>query len=126
MHIAGKGALVVGGASGLGQATAVLLAERGASVVVADRDATLGPEVAAAIGGRFVEADVTDEDPVAAAVAAHAMAGPLRMAATCAGIGWADRMLPHDGTVQTVAGFEKVVRVNLFGTFNVLRLAAAA
>jgi NAD(P)-dependent dehydrogenase (short-subunit alcohol dehydrogenase family) len=93
---------------------------------VADRDATLGPKVAAAIGGRFVETDVTDEDAVAAAVAAAAESRPLRMAVNCAGIGWADRLLRRDGTVHPAAGFEKVVRVNLLGTFNVLRLAAAA
>ncbi|HET9772775.1 MAG TPA: SDR family NAD(P)-dependent oxidoreductase [Acidimicrobiia bacterium] len=126
MHIAGQGALVFGGASGLGEATAFLLAERGASVVVADRDTTRGPKVAAGIGGRFVETDVTDEDGVAAAVGAAGEGAPLRMAVNCAGIGWAERLLRPDGTVHAAAGFEKVVRVNLLGSFHVLRLAAAA
>ena len=126
MHIAGQGALVVGGASGLGEATAFLLAEKGASVVVADRDTARGPKVAAEIGGRFVETDVTDEEAVATAVAAFGEGAPLRVAVNCAGIGWADRLLRSDGTVHAAAGFEKVVRVNLFGSFHVLRLAAAA
>lgn len=126
MDIAGKSALVVGGASGLGEAAARLLAERGAAVVIADRDATRGAKIAAAVGGRFVEADVTDEVAVAAAVAASGEAGPLRAAVNCAGIGWADRLLRADGTVHPAAGFEKVLRVNLLGTFHVLRLAAAA
>jgi NAD(P)-dependent dehydrogenase (short-subunit alcohol dehydrogenase family) len=126
MEIAGKVALVVGGASGLGEATAALLAERGASVVVADRDAARGAKVAAGLGGRFVETDVTDEATVAAAVAAAGNTGGLRMVVNCAGIGWADRLLRPDGTVHPAAGFEKVVGVNLVGTFHVLRLAAAA
>jgi NAD(P)-dependent dehydrogenase (short-subunit alcohol dehydrogenase family) len=126
VDIVGKVALVVGGASGLGEATALLLAERGATVVVADRDAARGAKVAAGLGGRFVETDVTDESAVAAAVAAAGDAGPLRVAVNCAGIGWADRLLRSDGTVHPAAGFEKAVAVNLVGTFHVLRLAAAA
>jgi NAD(P)-dependent dehydrogenase (short-subunit alcohol dehydrogenase family) len=124
MQIDGHVAFVAGGASGLGEATARLLAERGASVVVADRDATRGEKVAAEVGGRFVAADVSDEAAVEAAMAVAAGCGPLRVAVSCAGIGWADRVLRADGSPHPAGGFEKVLRVNLLGTFNVMRLAA--
>jgi NAD(P)-dependent dehydrogenase (short-subunit alcohol dehydrogenase family) len=125
MQMEGAVALVTGGASGLGEATARLLAARGAVVVVADRDSDRGPAVAATVGGTFVAADVGDEVSVQAAVAAAAEVGPLRAVISCAGIGWADRVLRPDGTVHPAAGFEKVLRVNLLGTFNVLRFAAS-
>jgi NAD(P)-dependent dehydrogenase (short-subunit alcohol dehydrogenase family) len=124
MQIDGHVAFVAGGASGLGEATARLLAERGASVVVADRDTTRGEKVAAEVGGRFVAADVSDEAAVEAAMAVAAGCGPLRVAVSCAGIGWADRVLRADGSPHSAGGFEKVLRVNLLGTFNVMRLAA--
>jgi NAD(P)-dependent dehydrogenase (short-subunit alcohol dehydrogenase family) len=124
MQIDGQVAFVAGGASGLGEATARLLAERGATVVVADRDATRGEKVAAEVGGRFVAADVSDEAAVEAALAMAAGSGLLRVAVSCAGIGWADRVLGADGSPHPAAGFEKVLRVNLLGTFNVMRLAA--
>ncbi|HYT39998.1 MAG TPA: SDR family NAD(P)-dependent oxidoreductase [Acidimicrobiia bacterium] len=126
MRIEGAVALVAGGASGLGEATARLLAERGARVVVVDRDAERGTRVAAAVGGTFTVADVGDEHSVEAAVETAAAAGPLRAVVNCAGIGWADRVLRPDGTLHPAAGFEKVLRVNLLGTFNVLRFSAAA
>jgi NAD(P)-dependent dehydrogenase (short-subunit alcohol dehydrogenase family) len=126
MRIDGAVALVAGGASGLGEATARFLAERGAVVVVVDRDAERGSEVAAAVGGRFAVADVGDEASVEAAVAVAVAAGPLRAVVNCAGIGWADRILRPDGSLHPAAGFEKVLRVNLLGAFNVLRFAAAA
>ncbi|HEV7862106.1 MAG TPA: SDR family NAD(P)-dependent oxidoreductase [Acidimicrobiia bacterium] len=126
MRIEGAVALVAGGASGLGEATARLLAERGAVVVVVDRDAERGAKVAAAVDGLFEPADVGDEASVESAVAAAAAAGSLRAVVNCAGIGWADRLLRPDGTLHPAAGFEKVLRVNLLGTFNVLRFAAAA
>jgi NAD(P)-dependent dehydrogenase (short-subunit alcohol dehydrogenase family) len=118
--------LVAGGASGLGEAAARLLAELGATVVVVDRDAERGPEVAAAVGGRFEPADVGDEATVDRAVEAASAAGPLRAVVNCAGIGWADRVLRPDGSRHPTSGFEKVLRVNLVGTFNVLRAAGAA
>jgi NAD(P)-dependent dehydrogenase (short-subunit alcohol dehydrogenase family) len=118
----GIGALVAGGASGLGEATARALRARGARVTIADLNAERGAALASQLGGRFVEADVTDEAQVQAAVEA---AGELRLAVSCAGIGWAERTVKRDGPAA-LAPFETVVRVNLIGTFNVLRLAAGA
>jgi NAD(P)-dependent dehydrogenase (short-subunit alcohol dehydrogenase family) len=118
----GTGALVAGGASGLGEATARELAARGVRVTIADLNAERGAALASELGGEFVQADVTDEGQVQAAVDA---AGDLRLAVSCAGIGWAERTVKKDGPAA-LAPFEMVVRVNLIGTFNVLRLAAAA
>jgi NAD(P)-dependent dehydrogenase (short-subunit alcohol dehydrogenase family) len=118
----GIGALVTGGASGLGEATARALVARGVRVTIADLNAERGDELASELGGAFVEADVTDEAQVRAAVEA---AGELRLAVSCAGIGWAERTVKRDGPAA-LAPFETVVRVNLIGTFNVLRLAAAS
>jgi NAD(P)-dependent dehydrogenase (short-subunit alcohol dehydrogenase family) len=122
MQLDGIGALVAGGASGLGEATARELAARGARVTVADLNEERGSALASELGGAFVRADVTDEAQVAAAV--DAVAG-LRLAVSCAGIGWAERTVGKDGAAQ-LAPFETVIRVNLIGTFNVLRLSAAA
>jgi NAD(P)-dependent dehydrogenase (short-subunit alcohol dehydrogenase family) len=126
MEIEGKGALVAGGASGLGEATARALAERGASIVICDLNAEKGEALAGEIGASFVEADVTDEDAVGAAVAKAAEAeGGLRISVCCAGIGWAER-IAHKGGPHNFEFFSNVVKVNLLGTFNVLRLAASA
>ena len=122
MRLDGIGALVAGGASGLGEATARALAARGARVTIADLNDERGPALAAQLGATFAKADVTDEDQVKAAVEA---AGELRLAVSCAGIGWAERTVKRDGPAA-LEPFETVVRVNLIGTFNVLRLAAAA
>jgi len=116
------GALVAGGASGLGEATARELAARGASVTIADLNEERGTALAEEIGATFAKADVTDEAQVRAAVES---ARKLRLAVSCAGIGWAERTVKKDGPAA-LAPFEAVVRVNLIGTFNVLRLAAAA
>jgi NAD(P)-dependent dehydrogenase (short-subunit alcohol dehydrogenase family) len=118
----GIGALIAGGASGLGEATARELAARGARVTIADLSDERGAALASEVGGRFVKADVTDEEQVRAAVQA---AGELRLAVSCAGIGWAERTVKKDGPAA-LAPFEAVVRVNLIGTYNVLRLAAAS
>jgi NAD(P)-dependent dehydrogenase (short-subunit alcohol dehydrogenase family) len=118
----GIGALVAGGASGLGEATARELAARGARVTVTDLNEERGAELAGELGGTFVKADVTDEAQLAAAVE---RAGELRLAVSCAGIGWAERTVKKDGPAA-LEPFETVVRVNLIGTFNVLRLTAAA
>jgi NAD(P)-dependent dehydrogenase (short-subunit alcohol dehydrogenase family) len=122
MRLDGIGALVAGGASGLGEATARELAARGARVTVADLNEELGTALADEIGGRFVQADVTDEAQVQNAV--DAVDG-LRFAVSCAGIGWAERTVGKEGPAQ-LKPFETVIRVNLIGTFNVLRLSAAA
>ena len=128
MRIDGASALVVGGASGLGEATARALHEAGASVVIADLNADKGGTLAAELGerARFVEANVVEPDQVQAAVDGAAEAeGGLRISVCCAGIGWAQRTAgkqgPHDLEL-----FHNVVKVNLIGTFNVLRLVATA
>jgi 3-hydroxyacyl-CoA dehydrogenase / 3-hydroxy-2-methylbutyryl-CoA dehydrogenase len=128
MRIDGAGAIIAGGASGLGEATARRLHEGGARVVIADLNAEKGKALAAELGerARFVEANVTDPEAVEAAVAAAADAdGGLRISVCCAGIGWAQRTTgkqgPHDLQI-----FRNVIEVNLIGTFNVLRLAATA
>jgi NAD(P)-dependent dehydrogenase (short-subunit alcohol dehydrogenase family) len=126
MELNGIGALVAGGASGLGEATARELAARGARVAILDLNEERGPGLAEELGGLFTPADVTDEERVSAAVedAAEAFDG-LRLAVSCAGIGWAERTVGREGPAK-LAPFETVVRVNLIGTFNVLRLSAAA
>ena len=127
MELNGISAIVSGGASGLGEATARTLARAGAHVVVADLNSDRGKEVAADIDGHFARTDVTDEESVLEAVAAAANAGrPLRVAVSCAGIGWAERTVNRQGAPHGRASFEKVIAVNLTGTFNLLRLAAAA
>jgi NAD(P)-dependent dehydrogenase (short-subunit alcohol dehydrogenase family) len=122
MRIDGSTALVAGGASGLGAATARLLSERGATVVIADLNEDAGQALAAELDATFVHADVTDPDTVQSAVEA---ASELRIAVCCAGIGYAQRVAGKRGPHE-LAPFEKVIAVNLIGTFNVLRLAAAA
>ena len=128
MQVAGAGALVSGGASGLGEATARALHAAGAAVVIADLNAQKGTALAAELGERasFVEANVLESEQVQAAVdAAAALPGGLRIAVSCAGIGWAQRTTgkqgPHDLEI-----FSNVIKVNLIGSFNVLRLAATA
>jgi NAD(P)-dependent dehydrogenase (short-subunit alcohol dehydrogenase family) len=126
MQIEGTGALVVGGASGLGEATARELARRGAHVVIADRDEERGRSVANELAATFVVADVTRPEQLEAAVsAAAALPGGLRISVQCAGIGWAERTLSGRGPHQ-LQPFETVIAINLIGTFNTLRLAAAA
>src|SRR5213078_2962376 len=124
MKLDGATALVAGGASGLGAATARALVELGASVVIADLDGEKAEALASELGGSAtgVKADVTNEDEVRAAVE---RAEGLRFAVSCAGVGWAEKVVGREGAAQ-LQPFETVVRVNLIGTFNVLRLAAAA
>jgi 3-hydroxyacyl-CoA dehydrogenase/3-hydroxy-2-methylbutyryl-CoA dehydrogenase len=124
MKLDGATALVAGGASGLGAATARALVERGANVVIADLDGEKAEALASELGERAtgVKADVTNEDEVRAAVE---RADGLRFAVSCAGIGWAEKVVGKEGAANLMP-FETVVRVNLIGTFNVLRLSAAA
>ena len=127
MQLDGAVALITGGASGLGFATATELASAGASVVLLDLPTSPGEEAARALGGDalFLPTDVTDEASVQDAVTRAAERGPLRVAVSCAGIGTPGRVLGKNGPLALDA-FARVVSVNLVGTFNVLRLAAAA
>lgn len=119
-------AVVTGGASGLGAATARRLAGAGARVVVVDLDEGRGRALAGELGGEFARADVSDAAAMGAALDQAAALGPLRIAVACAGIGWVGRTVDKTGAPHDLAAFQKVVSVNLFGTFNLLRLAAAA
>jgi 3-hydroxyacyl-CoA dehydrogenase / 3-hydroxy-2-methylbutyryl-CoA dehydrogenase len=128
MQIADSAALVAGGASGLGEATARRLHAGGAHVTIADRDEARGQALAAELGERatFATTDVTQPESVEAVVAqSAALPGGLRIAVSCAGIGWAEKTASKRGAHQ-LQPFETVIAVNLIGTFNVLRFAAAA
>jgi NAD(P)-dependent dehydrogenase (short-subunit alcohol dehydrogenase family) len=127
MQIEGSAALVAGGASGLGEATARRLHAGGAHVVIADLNEERGRALAGELGERasFGRTDVTDAEGVQTAVSAAAgQAAPLRIAVSCAGIGWAGRVVGKRGA-HALEPFDTVIRVNLIGTFNVMRLAAA-
>lgn len=125
MQINDTAAIITGGASGLGAATARHLRERGAQVVLLDRDTVLGPQVAKEIGADFVETDVTDQVSVQTAIeAARLSMGRITAAVNCAGIAPAEKTLGRDGP-HDLGGFRRVIDINLVGTFNVARLAAA-
>ena len=123
MKIEGSVALVTGGASGLGLATAELLASRGAKVVVLDLPRSDGEAVAHRLGGRFAAADVTSEEEVNSALDLAAEMGRLRITVNCAGIGSGGRVAGKDGPYP-LEQFRQVLEVNLIGTFNVLSKAA--
>ncbi|WP_433710334.1 SDR family NAD(P)-dependent oxidoreductase [Nocardia sp. CA-084685] len=128
MHIDGSSALVTGGASGLGLATARRIIDRGGRVVLADISEEQGAKAVAELGdaAQFVRADVTDEAEISAALAAAEKIGPLRFVVHCAGRGGDRvRIIDRDRTPGELATFAEVVRINLIGTYNVLRLAAA-
>jgi len=128
MRIEGIGAFVAGGASGLGEATARGLVERGARVAIADLQEDRANELARELGDAAVafRCDVTEEGDVEGAVAGAVEAlDEIRLTVNCAGIGWAERTVSKRGPAQ-LQPFETVVRVNLIGTYNVLRLGAAA
>jgi len=122
MRIEGAGALVAGGASGLGAATARRLYAAGARLTIADLNAEKGAALAEELDAQFVQTDVTNAEQVGAAVEA---ARELRISVCCAGIGWAERLARARGAHE-LEYFANVVKVNLVGSFNVLRLAAAA
>jgi NAD(P)-dependent dehydrogenase (short-subunit alcohol dehydrogenase family) len=126
MKLNGTVALVTGGASGLGAATARRLAAGGAKVLIVDRDESRGQALAGELGAAFAKADVTDPAQIEAAVAAAGQLGTLRVAVSCAGIGSASRTLDRTGKPHDLEVFKTIIGVNLIGTFNVLRLAAAA
>ena len=127
MHLNGQAAIVTGGASGLGGATAEFLAQAGAKVTIFDMNAELGEDKAAAIGGKFLRVDVTDESAVEAAIAeAEGLHGKARILVNCAGIGPPAKVVDRDGAALPLASFANVVNVNLLGSFNVLSKFAAA
>ncbi|WP_235735528.1 SDR family NAD(P)-dependent oxidoreductase [Nocardioides alcanivorans] len=124
MDLTGVSALVTGGASGLGAATARRLAAAGAHVVVIDLNEELGKEFAAGIGGSFALGDVTDPAAVEAALDTAEENGPLRALVHCAGKGGTVRLVNRDGSAGDLELYQQLVNINLVGTFNVLRLAA--
>jgi NAD(P)-dependent dehydrogenase (short-subunit alcohol dehydrogenase family) len=125
MKLTGVAAIVTGGGSGLGRATAEALAAKGAKVTVFDLNPAAAEEAAKAIGGLAVAGDVADETSAGGAIAKAAAAhGPARVLVNCAGIGTPKRVVGREGP-QPLADFDKVIRVNLIGSFNMIRLAAA-
>jgi NAD(P)-dependent dehydrogenase (short-subunit alcohol dehydrogenase family) len=126
MRIEGSSAIVVGGASGLGEAAARQLQARGARVTIADLNADKGGALAGELGADFVQCDVREEEQVAAATSAAAQAdGGLRIAVCCAGVGWAQKVADRNGP-HPLLPFQTLIEINLIGTFNALRYAAAA
>jgi NAD(P)-dependent dehydrogenase (short-subunit alcohol dehydrogenase family) len=129
MDINGASAIVTGGASGIGAATARLLAAKGAKVVVADLQADKGEAIAKEIGGAFCKVDVTKTDDIMNAIEMAKSMGPLRVLVNSAGIGWAQRTVGRDGSYDSAANldaYKKVIAINLVGTFDCIRLAATA
>ncbi|HEY2579927.1 MAG TPA: SDR family NAD(P)-dependent oxidoreductase [Streptosporangiaceae bacterium] len=127
MELNGTAAIISGGASGLGEATARELAAAGSRVVIADLNEERGKAIASELGGLFVRTDVADEESVQAAVdAAAGLGAPLRVAVSCAGIGWAARTVSREGSPHDLAAYRRVIDINLIGTFNLMRIAAAA
>jgi NAD(P)-dependent dehydrogenase (short-subunit alcohol dehydrogenase family) len=128
MQLMGIAAIVTGGASGLGAATARELAIRGAHVVVADLADDKGKAVADEIGGAFAHVDVTQTADIVAATELAATLGPIRVLVNCAGIGWASRTIGKGGyeTAHDLNAFRRVVEVNAIGTFDAIRIVATA
>jgi NAD(P)-dependent dehydrogenase (short-subunit alcohol dehydrogenase family) len=126
MDIQGYSAIVTGGASGLGEATVRRLHAAGALVVIVDMNAEKGEALARELGANFAATNVTDAASVQAAIDRAVAQAPLGIAVSCAGIGPAARTVGRDGSAHDLDLYRKVIEVNLIGTFNVLRLAAAA
>ncbi|HSF85791.1 MAG TPA: SDR family NAD(P)-dependent oxidoreductase [Acidimicrobiia bacterium] len=126
MRLEGISAMVTGGASGLGAATARRLSRDGAHVLILDLNDDLGEAMAAEVNGGYIHADVTDAEQVQAAVDAAMEMGPLRALVNCAGIGPPARTVDRDGNPHDLGHYETVIRINLTGTFNCIRLTAAA
>ena len=125
MHIDGASAVVTGGASGLGAATARALALAGMKVAILDLNDALGEQVATEINGAFVHCDVTNEHEVVAGVEGATEMAELRAVVNCAGIGPPQRTIARDGTPHDLSLFQTVIQINLIGTFNVIRIAAS-
>ncbi len=124
MKLEGAGAIVTGGASGLGAGTAKVLAEAGAKVTIFDLNEELGTRTAAEVGGQFVKVDVTSEDDVQAGLQTAIDAfGPVRVLVNCAGIAIGEKTTSR-GKPHALDSFTKVIQVNLIGTFNCIRLVA--
>ncbi|MEO2166975.1 MAG: SDR family NAD(P)-dependent oxidoreductase [bacterium] len=126
MELKGASALITGGASGIGAASARKLADLGARPLICDLNEEKGEAIAAELNGAFVKTDVSDEAQVQAAVKAAQGLGPIRAVLNAAGLGNASRTVNRDGVPFPLDQFAFVIKVNLIGTFNVLRLAAAA
>jgi len=126
MELTNSSAIVTGGASGLGAATAKALSDRGARVVVFDRNEEGAKQVASDVGGLHIGGDVTDPEDCQRAVDLAAQGGPLRVAVNCAGTALAERVIDRDGKPHDPAHFEFILRLNVIGTFNVMTRAAAA
>jgi len=126
VEVHGVAAIVTGGASGLGAATARKLAGNGARVVIADLQAGAGQEIADDIGGRYLQTDVTITEHVQAAVQLAEDLGDLRVLINCAGVGSPTRTLNREGEPMALELFSTILEINLIGTFNAIRLAAAA
>ena len=129
MELHNTSAVVTGGASGLGEATARALAERGVKVVLADLNDEAGERIAKEIGGAYAHCDVTNTDQVIAAIEAAKVFAPMWSAVNCAGVGWATRTIGKDGeyaSAHDLDVYRKVIEINLIGTYIVWRLAATA
>jgi NAD(P)-dependent dehydrogenase (short-subunit alcohol dehydrogenase family) len=129
MDINGCSAIVTGGASGIGEAAARLLAGRGARVVIADLQDDKGQALAGELGGAFCHVDVRKTDEIVACVESAKEMGPLRVVVNSAGIGWASRPIGRDGSYDSafnLDAFRRVIDINLIGTFDMIRIAATA
>ncbi|MEY4601938.1 MAG: hypothetical protein RLZZ201_1629 [Actinomycetota bacterium] len=129
MELTNSSAIVTGGASGIGAAAARLLAKKGARVVIADLQADKGEALAKEIGGAFCKVDVTNTQDIINATEMAKSMGPIRALVNSAGIGWAQRTVGKDGTVESAANldaFKKVIAINLVGTFDCIRVVATA
>ncbi len=125
MELNGASAIITGGASGIGEASARRLSALGARCVIVDLDEAKGKELAASIRGEFVKADVANAEEVQTAIDAATALAPLRVLVNSAGIGFIGRTVDREGKPFDLDAFERVLRVNLVGSFNCLRLAAA-
>lgn len=125
MDLTGASILVTGGASGIGEASARRLTTLGAKCLILDMNEEKGEAVASDLRGRFVKADVADPDQVQAAVDAAVGLGTLRGLVNAAGVGWAARTVDREGSPHDLAAFERILRINLLGSFNCLRLCAS-
>ena len=129
MELTNSSAIVTGGASGIGAAAARLLAKKGSKVVIADLQADKGEALAKEIGGAFCKVDVTNTQDIINATEMAKSMGPIRALVNSAGIGWAQRTVGKDGTVESAANldaFKKVIAINLVGTFDCIRVVATA